>query len=163
MRTLLFLALTTSLGVAAAQTKAGVAVLPTPDGALLRWSLPGDVIPARGFTLRLSGPEGTKTVAVASPQPYSAALGLSKAEYDAVIAIYRQPVSSDRERTQRAFFNLNVVARPAYARALGILTTLKGLAPGKYTVTVTALGASETKVGAATFTTGPHARRVPAG
>ena len=161
MRTLLLFTVTASLGVAAAQTasaqttpgKGGVAVLPTPDGAYLRWYLPGDTLPARGFTLRLSGPGGTRTLASPSPQPYSAALGLPRAEYDALIALYKQPPKSSGERTQRAFFGLSVVARPAYARALGIMTTLKDLKPGQYTVTVTALGSSETEVGQATFST----------
>ncbi|MGY2895661.1 fibronectin type III domain-containing protein [Deinococcus sp. UYEF24] len=160
MRTLLFLTLTASLGMAAAQTsKGGVAALPTPDGAYLRWYLPGDVLPAGGFTLRLNGPGGVRTVAVSSPQPYAAALGLPRAEYDSVVNTYKSPAKSDSERTQRAFFGLAVVARPAYARALGIMTTLRDLKPGQYTVTVTALGSpvkgSETTVGQATFTTAP--------
>jgi len=156
MRTLLFLTLTASLGVAAAQTsKGGVAALPTPDGAYLRWYLPGDVLPARGFTLRLNGPGGARSVTVSSPQPYTAALGLPRADYDSLIDTYKSPAKNDSERTQRAFFGLGVVARPAYARALGIMTTLKGLKPGQYTVTVTALGSAETKVGEVTFTTAP--------
>ena len=161
MRTLLFLTLaaglgTASLGVAAAQTsKGGVAALPTPDGAYLRWYLPGDVLPAGGFTLRLNGPGGVRTVAVSSPQPYAAALGLPRAEYDSLVNTYRLPARSDGERTQRAFFGLSVVARPAYARALGIMTTLRDLKPGQYTVTVIAQGTSETTVGQATFTTAP--------
>ncbi|SMB82626.1 fibronectin type III domain-containing protein [Deinococcus hopiensis] len=158
MRTLLLLTLTASLGVAAAQTaptKGGVAALPTPDGAYLRWYLPGDVLPARGFALRLSGPGGTRTVSVSSPQPYTAALGLPRPEYDSLIATYKTPPRSASERTQRAFFGLSVVARPAYARALGIMITLKDLRPGQYTVTVTALGSTETKVGQATFATAP--------
>ncbi|WP_407572565.1 fibronectin type III domain-containing protein [Deinococcus altitudinis] len=160
MRTLLFLTLTASLGVAAAQTsKGGVAALPTPDGAYLRWYLPGDVLPIGGFTLRLNGPGGVRTVAVSSPQPYTAALGLSRTDYDSLIDTYKSPIKSDSERTQRAFFGLGVVARPAYARALGIMTTLRDLKPGQYTVTVTALGSpangTQTKVGEATFTTAP--------
>ncbi|TSA78948.1 hypothetical protein FNU79_18555 [Deinococcus detaillensis] len=160
---LLLLTLTATLGVASAQTstapkgspaKGGVAALPTPDGAMLRWALPGDSLPARGFRLRISGPGGTRDQTVASPQPYSAALGLSKADYDALISVYDQPPKNDSERTQRTFFNLNVVARPVYARALGIMTTLEGLSPGQYTVTVTAVGSNETKVGEATFKTG---------
>lgn len=160
MRTLLFLTLAASLGVAAAQTsKGGVAALPTPDGAYLRWYLPGDVLPAGGFTLRLNGPGGARSVTVSSPQPYTAALGLSRADYDSLIDTYKSPAKSDSERTQRAFFSLNVVARPAYARALGIMTTLRDLKPGQYTVTVTALGGPSkgagTKVGEVTFTTAP--------
>ena len=155
MRTLLFLTLTASLGVAAAQTtKGGVAALPTPDGAYLRWYLPGDVLPAGGFTLRLNGPGGARSVAISSPQPYTA-LGLSRAEYDSLIATYKLPIRNDSERTQRAFFGLSVIARPAYARALGIMTTLRDLKPGQYTVTVTALGSPEKTVGQATFTTAP--------
>ncbi|GGS11537.1 fibronectin type III domain-containing protein [Deinococcus sedimenti] len=164
MRTsLLLLTLTATLGVASAQTpaapkgspaKTGVAALPTPDGALLRWALPGDLLPARGFRLRISGPGGTRDQTVASPQPYSTALGLSRADYDALVSVYAETPANDSERTQRAFFNLNVVARPVYARVLGIMTTLKGLPAGQYTVTVTALGGSETKVGEATFKTG---------
>lgn len=160
MRKFFSLALAVSLGVAAAQgaaqgvaaqSKTGVAALPTPDGALLRWYLPGDVLPARGFTLNISGPGGNRTVPIASPQPYSAALGLTKAEYDGLIDTYDQPPKNDNERTQRAFFSLNVVARPAYARALGIMTTLKDLKPGQYTVTVTTQAGA--KVGQTTFTT----------
>lgn len=158
MRKLFFLALAACLSVAAgqsqsAQAKTGVAALPTPYGALLRWYLPGDVIPARGFTLNISGPGGNRAISIASPQPFSAALGLSKAEYDGLINTYDQAPKNDNERTQRAFFSLNVIARPAYARALGIMTTLKDLKPGQYSVTVTTQAG--VKVGQATFTTAP--------
>jgi fibronectin type 3 domain-containing protein len=169
MRTLPTLILLTSLsltplGLAAAQinpqsspqpVKAGVAALPTPDGALLRWFLPGDVIPSGGFLLQVTGAAGARSVAVASPQPFTAALGLTRDEYNAVTAIYAPPITDESNRVQRAIFSLNVVARPAYARALGILTTLTGLPPGPHTVTVYAVnGKSQTRVGSATFRTG---------
>ncbi|SMB97509.1 fibronectin type III domain-containing protein [Deinococcus hopiensis] len=164
MRTLPSLILALTLGLAVAQTpptnpepaKAGVAALPTPDGALLRWFLPGDVIPGGGFLVQVTGPAGVRSVPVASPQPFTAALGLTRGEYDAVTAIYTPPISDEGNKVQRAIFNLNVVARPAYARALGILTALTDLPPGTYTATVYAVsGGRQTRVGGTTFRTGP--------
>lgn len=140
--------------------KTGLAALPTLDGALLRWFLPGDVAPSGGFMVQLTGAasertSSERTVPVASPQPFTSALGLSREEYDAVTAIYTAPLTDDN-RIQRAIFNLNVVARPAYARALGILTTVSGLTPGQYTATVYAVnGSARTRVGTASFRTGP--------
>ncbi|MGY2893851.1 fibronectin type III domain-containing protein [Deinococcus sp. UYEF24] len=173
MRTIAVLLLLSGLSLSAAQTstpvalpsgttqpststaKTGLAALPTPDGALLRWFLPGDVAPSGGFVVQLTGAAGERTVPVASPQPFTLALGLSKEEYDAVTAIYTAPLTDDN-RIQRAIFNLNVVARPAYARALGIFTTVSGLTPGQYTATVYAVnGSARTKVGSASFRTGP--------
>jgi fibronectin type 3 domain-containing protein len=171
MRTIASLLLLTSLSLSAAQNnaptplpastaqpstaKTGLAALPTPDGALLRWFLPGDIAPSGGFVVQLTGAAGERSVSVASPQPFTAALGLSREEYDAVTAIYTAPLTDDN-RIQRAIFNLNVVARPAYARALGILTTVSGLSPGQYTATVYAVnGSARTRVGGASFRTGP--------
>jgi len=156
IRPLLSLTLLATLSLSFAQTsapKTGLAALPTPDGALLRWYLPGDLVPSGGFLVQLSG-GSSLAVPVASPQPFSAALGISRAEYDAVNAIYTAPLNDDN-RIQRAIFNLNVVARPGYAKALGIQTTLRDLKPGAYTATVYAVnGGNRTKVGSAEFTTG---------
>ena len=146
----------TTLSLAAAQTKAGVAALPTPDGALLRWYLPNDTLPTRGFVVRVTGGPTLITVPVAAPQPFSPALGLSKDDYTGLTTLYAKPPTTSGEKTSRALLNLNILARPAYARALGIQTTVTGLKPGRYTVTVVALGASgESAVGAATLVTGP--------
>ncbi len=151
--------LLTTLSLSLAQTsapssKTGLAALPTPDGALLRWYLPGDIVPSGGFLIQIAG-ESSLAVPVASLQPFSAALGLSQDEYKAINAIYTSPLTDDN-RIQRAIFNLNVVARPGYARALGIQTTLRDLKPGTYTATVFAVnGPARTPVGKASFTTGP--------
>ncbi|MFC4455202.1 fibronectin type III domain-containing protein [Deinococcus sonorensis] len=143
-----------SAALAAPQAKTGVAVLPTPDGAVLRWSLPNDATPAGGFVVRVT--DTGRSVPVASPQPYSAGLGLTKAQYQGLTALYAAPPRSDDERVQRALMTLNVAVHPSFARALGILYTLNGLKPGTHTVTVAAVGRSgETPVGTATFTTGP--------
>lgn len=157
--TILSLTLLTTLSLSLAQTgtpaKTGLAALPTPDGALLRWYLPGDRIPGNGFVVVITGGSADRSVPVLSPQPFNAALGISQEEYKAVTAIY-QGEPTDDSRIQRAIFNLNVVARPGYAKALGIQTTLNGLATGAYTATVYAVnGSSRTKVGAADFRTGP--------
>ncbi|GGL07903.1 fibronectin type III domain-containing protein [Deinococcus radiotolerans] len=160
MNTISRLILIATLGAvptAHAQTptaKAGLAALPTPDGALLRWFLPGDATPSGGFVIEVKGSAATRTVPVSSPQPYSAALGLTRPEYDAVTATYTAPVTDDN-RVGRAIFTLNVVARPAFARALGIQTTLIGLPEGTYTATVYAVDRTRTPVGTATFRTGP--------
>lgn len=149
------------LGTAHAQTtppanKVGVAALPTPDGAMLRWYLPGDVVPTKGFRVRVTDPGGDRIVNVASLPPYTAALGVSREEYKALSAIYSRPPAGSSEQVQRALFNLNVLARPAYAQVLGISTTLKGLSPGPHTVTVEAIGGGgATRVGQTSFRTGP--------
>lgn len=161
MRRFASLLLLASLSLASAQVqndpdKTGVAALPTPDGALLRWYLPGDVLPTGGFVVQVTDSGSTRSVPVASPQPFSSALGVSREEYDALQAIYSGPAPSDSTRVQRAIFNLNVVARPAFARTLGILTTLRGLTPGRHTATVYAVAAGgQIRVGEATFATGP--------
>ncbi|WP_407571943.1 fibronectin type III domain-containing protein [Deinococcus altitudinis] len=153
----LTLLITLSLSVAQSSTpsdKTGLAALPTPDGALLRWFLPGDVVPSGGFLVQIAG-GSSLTVPVASPQPFTPALGISREEYDAVKAVYTAPLTDDN-RLQRAIFNLNVVARTGYAKALGIQITLKDLKPGAYAATVYAVnGGNQTRVGSAAFTTGP--------
>ena len=168
MRTFPSLLLLTTLSLAAASIQAaaqttalpaaektGLAALPTPDGALLRWYLPGDVVPSGGFVIQVTGASGERAIPVASPQAFTAALGLSRQEYDAVTAIYTAPLTDDN-RIQRAIFNLNVIARLGYARALGIQTTLSGLKDGLYTATVYAVsGSTRTRVGGASFRTGP--------
>ncbi|THF87204.1 hypothetical protein E7T09_08600 [Deinococcus sp. KSM4-11] len=164
-RTILSLTLLTPLSLSLAETgntnapspstKTGVAALPTPDGALLRWYLPGDRIPGNGFVVQISGTSGEQSLPVASPQPFSAALGISQEEYKAITAIYQGAPTED-SRIQRAIFNLNVVARPGYARALGIQAALHGLTPGAYTATVYVVnGSARTRVGSAAFRTGP--------
>ena len=40
----------------------GLAALPTPDGAILRWYLPGQMIPKGGFTLHRSGTNGEENI-----------------------------------------------------------------------------------------------------
>lgn len=152
--TTLSLAQTAAAQTSTSTAKTGLAVLPTPDGALLRWFLPGDVLPGNGFVVQVTGVSSEQNVPIASPQPFSASLGVSRDEYDAVKAIYQAPLTDDN-RIQRAIFNLNVVARPGYARTLGIQTTLTDLKPGAYTATVYAVnGAGRTRVGSAAFTTG---------
>lgn len=172
MRTLTTLILLSSLGLSAAQNsptplstvtqagaarteKTGLVALPTPDGAYLRWYLPGDVLPKGGFLIQVTGTAGDRAISVAAPQPFTPALGLAREEYDAIVAIYAAPPTDDNS-FERAIFNLNVVARPAYARALGIQTLLTGLKEGQYTATVYAVsGSTRTRVGGATFRTGP--------
>ncbi|GGS03877.1 fibronectin type III domain-containing protein [Deinococcus sedimenti] len=170
MRTLTTLILLSSVGLATAQSgpdrttvtqttptrteKTGLVVLPTPDGAHLRWYLPGDVIPTGGFVVQVTG-TSQRDIPVASPQPFTAASGISREEYDAITSVYTAPLTADSS-FERAIFNLNVVARPALARALGIQTTLTGLQPGAYTATVYAVnGGARTRVGGASFRTGP--------
>lgn len=169
MRKLAALLLFAQLSLSDAQTatdttKDGLAVLPTPDGAVLRWYLPDNMLPAGGFVVQVTDKGTVRSVPVASPQPYSPALGLTQAQYDGLKAIYTGRALDNDTMNARAFVTLGVLSRPELARALGILTTLKGLSSGSHTATVYAVGPSgRTLIGTAKFLTGPSPSVPPPG
>jgi len=168
MRKFATLLLFTHLSLSAAQTTdtalGGLAVLPTPDGAILRWYLPDDTLPTGGFVVQVTDAGSVRSLPVAAPQPFAPTLGITQSQYDELKAAYTGPAPDNNAKTARAFVTLGVLIRPNLARALGILTTLKGLSPGAHTATVYAVGTSgRTRVGAATFRTGPSPAVPPPG
>jgi len=169
MRKLTTLLLFTQLSLSAAQSttdtaKEGLAALPTPDGAVLRWYLPDDVLPTGGFVVQVTDAGSVRSLPVAAPQPFSPALGITQAQYEELKSAYTGRAPDNDAMTARAFVTLGLLARPDLARALGILTTLKGLSPGAHTATVYAVGTSgQTRVGTATFRTGPSPAIPPPG
>jgi fibronectin type 3 domain-containing protein len=137
----------------------GLAALPTPDGAMLRWYLPGQVIPKGGFTLHRSGTNGEETIQIASPQPKEVILKnnwMTAQQLEYLTSLYSSAAETENEKIQRAILELQMVAHPDWAKAFGILYTDTGLKPGQnYTYRVTAnVNGKETELGKASITTG---------
>lgn len=137
----------------------GLAALPTPDGAILRWYLPGQFIPKGGFTLHRSGTNGEETIQIASPQPKEIVLKnnwMTEKQLEYFTKLYSSAPDTDNEKLQRAILELQMVANPDMAKAFGILYTDTGLKLGQtYTYRVTAnVNGKETELGKASITTG---------
>jgi fibronectin type 3 domain-containing protein len=145
--------------VASAAKVGGLAALPTPDGAMLRWYLPGQFIPKGGFTLHRSSANGEETIKVASPQPKEVILKnnwMTAPQLEFLTKLYSSAPDTDNEKLQRAILELQMVANPNMAKAFGILYTDTGLKSGQnYTYRVTAnVNGKETELGKASITTG---------
>ncbi len=137
----------------------GLAALPTPDGAMLRWYLPGQFIPKGGFTLHRSSANGEETIQIASPQPKEVVVKnnwMTAAQLEYLTKLYSSAPDTDNEKLQRAILELQMVANPDLAKAFGILYTDTGLKTGQnYTYRVTAnVNGKETELGKASITTG---------
>ncbi len=137
----------------------GLAALPTPDGAMLRWYLPGQFIPKGGFSLHRSSNGSEETIQIASPQPKETVLKnnwMTAPQLEYLTKLYSSAPDTDNEKLQRAIFELQIVANPDWAKAFGILYTDSGLKPGQqYSYRVTAMvNGKETELGKASITTG---------
>lgn len=163
MKHLLTLAAFLSLTAAAQNTtpaavpaKTGVAALPTPQGALLRWTLPGGVLPDQyRLTREGGGQTSTRILPGLVPREEAVRQGWVDAKtYDGLKDLYGKANSSPQARVGR---ELQLLANANWARTLNLLVTESGLKPGvKYRYTVTAVtGGRETRVGTAEVTTGP--------
>ncbi|OLV19637.1 hypothetical protein [Deinococcus marmoris] len=142
-------------GVAPDPAKTGVAALPQPGGALLRWTLPGDVLPD---TYRITREGGGTTVSRDLPGivPKADAIKngwVTAQQYDFLKAKFATPVSDPFEKLG---LQLQTLASPGIARTLNLLVTETGLKDGtRYSYRVVALrGGKETPVGTATVTPG---------
>ena len=135
--------------------KTGVAALPQPGGALLRWSLPGDLIPDGYRLTREGGGETvTRTLGGAVPKEEAVRNGwVTGQQYDFLRARYGAPVSDPFEKFS---LQLQLLADSNLARTLNLLVTERGLKDGvKYSYRVTALrGGREVPVGTAVVTPG---------
>jgi fibronectin type 3 domain-containing protein len=144
---------------ASAAKVGGLAALPTPDGAMLRWYLPGQVIPKGGFTLHRSSTGAEETIQVASPQPKEIVLKnnwMSASQLEYLSNLYSSAPDTNNEKIGRAILELQMVTHPDWAKAFGILYTDTGLKPGQqYNYRVTAkVNGKETELGKASITTG---------
>ena len=121
--------------LAAAQKTGELPILPTPNGAVLRWYLPNQTFPSAGFRLERTNPDGTKTqVAIASPMPKAEVERqklLDPKLYDYLQKLYSSPPQTDNEKFQRSIFDLKALSDPKMARVLGVLYTDSGLQTGK--------------------------------
>ena len=150
------------LSASARGSKTGpLPTLVTIDSITLRWFLPNGRIPSGGFKVLRSSGSSSETLLVPSPLPRAQAIVPGKLEgnmYDNLVGVYRNAsVKSDKDKIQQAIFDLQLVAYPEWARALGILWTDKNLKAGvSYSYRVLALdGGKETEVGTASATPGP--------
>lgn len=123
-----------ALGVATAQNVAAVA---TDEAVLLRWSLPGSVLPDNGFVLerrRTDTPESTPVIrAVASPMPQADAVahGLVTPETYALLDdVFSATYQDDDADFTRAILTLSTLAHPDWAKALGVLVEDGDVEPG---------------------------------
>ncbi|WP_424950640.1 fibronectin type III domain-containing protein [Deinococcus sp.] len=171
MRTPLISLATLTLGVTFAQTqtaqntstparpvpaKTGLATLPTPTGALLRWALPGAGLPG-GYRLIREG--GGQSVSRDLPPLADKATAvkagwISADDYDALKALLGKPKLAPG---QALAVQLQVLADPGLARTLNLLTEDAGLKAGvSYSYRVQALkGGSVSDLGRGTVTPGP--------
>ncbi|MFN3265696.1 MAG: hypothetical protein ACK41E_02545 [Deinococcales bacterium] len=143
--------------LAYAQKTGELPILPTPNGAILRWYLPAQTFPnGNAFRLERSNPDGSKTnIKVQSPLPRALILEqklLDTKLYDYLVRLYTTPPKSDSEKFQRGIFDLKALADPKLSRVLGVLySDSKLLAGKKYTYRVFVGNA---QLGAASVTTG---------
>ncbi len=156
-RVTLLCLLFSSLGLA--QKTGELPILPTPNGAILRWYLPNQTFPARGFRLERTNPDGSRTnLAVASPMPKAEVERQKLLEpkfYDYLQSLYLIAPKNSNEKFQRGILDLKALTDSKMARVLGVFFEDKGLqAAKKYSYRVLALGSSETVVGSASVTTG---------
>lgn len=152
-----FLLFTLCSSLAHAQKTGELPILPTPNGAVIRWYLPSQTFPTgNAFRLERTNPDGSKTnISIPSP------LTRDKVEqqklldiklYDYLAKLYSAPPKTDNEKFQRGIFDLKALADPKLSSALGILHTDSGLQAGKkYTYRVFA-GSSQ--VGSSSVVTG---------
>jgi len=142
-------------GTAPDPAKTGVAALPQPGGALLHWTLTGDVLPDTYHLIREGG--GSKvTRDLPGIVPKAEALKnnwVTAQQYDFLNAKFAKPVSDPFEKLG---LQLQLLTSPGIARTLNLLITETGLKDGtRYSYRVVAVrGGQETLVGTATVTPG---------
>jgi fibronectin type 3 domain-containing protein len=146
-------------GGASAAKDGGLAALPTPNGAILRWYLPNQTIPKGGFTLHRNGINGEEMIKIASPQPKETILKnnwMTAPQLEFMTKLYSSVPDTDNEKLQRVIMELQMVANPDFAKAFGILYTDTGLKTGQsYSYRVTAnVGGKETELGKASIVAG---------
>ena len=151
------------LGVALAQkgssapdpAKTGVAALPQPGGALLRWTLPGDVLPdAYRLTREGGGSKVSRDLPSIAPKDEALRNGwVTAQQYDFLKAKFGAPVTDPFEKLG---LQLQTLASPGLARTLNLLITETGLKDSvSYSYRVVAVrGSKETLLGTATVTPG---------
>ncbi|WP_407569549.1 hypothetical protein [Deinococcus altitudinis] len=136
--------------------KTGLATLPTPTGALLRWSLPAAGLPG-GYRLIREG--GGQTVSRDLPALADKAAAVKAGwttadDYDALKALLSEP---KLDPGQQLAIQLQILADPGLARTLNLLTEDTGLKAGvNYSYRVLALkGSGSSELGRGTVTPGP--------
>ncbi|WP_161880953.1 fibronectin type III domain-containing protein [Deinococcus alpinitundrae] len=136
-------------------TKTGVAALPQPGGALLRWTLPGNQLPdAYRLTREGGGSNITREVPGIAPKADAVKNDwVTAQQYDFLKAKFAAPVSDPFEKLG---LQLQTLTSPGIARTLNLLITETGLKDGtRYSYRVVALrGGKETLVGTATVIPG---------
>jgi len=142
-------------GLAPDPTKTGVAALPQPGGALLRWTLPGNQLPdAYRLTREGGGSKISREVPGIAPRADAIKNDwVTAQQYDFLKAKFAAPVSDPFEKLG---LQLQTLTSPGIARTLNLLVTETGLKDGtRYSYRVVALrGGKETLVGTATVTPG---------
>lgn len=150
------LSLTAAAQNASSPAKTGVAALPTPQGALLRWALPGGTLPdAYRLTREGGGETVTRTLPGIVSREEAVRQGWVDAKtYDGLKALYSKTTADPQARVSR---ELQLLANTGWAKTLNLLVSQEGMKPSvKYRFTVTALtGGRETPVGTAEVTPGP--------
>ncbi|CAM4129337.1 fibronectin type III domain-containing protein [Deinococcus marmoris] len=142
-------------GVAPDPAKTGVAALPQPGGALLRWTLIGDTLPDT-YRLIREGGSGKVRRDLPGIAPKADAIKngwVTAQQYDFLKAKFGTPVTDPFEKLG---LQLQTLASPGIARTLNLLVTETGLKDGtRYSYRVVAVrGGKETPVGTATVTPG---------
>ncbi|TSA85491.1 hypothetical protein FNU79_09855 [Deinococcus detaillensis] len=151
-------------GLAPDPAKTGVAALPQPGGALLRWTLPGNQLPD-AYRLTREGGGGKVSRDLPGIAPKADAIKnewVTAQQYDFLKAKFAAPVSDPFEKLA---LQLQTLASPGIARTLNLLITETGLKDGTpYSYRVVALrGGKETLVGTATVTPGAPPAVTPPG
>jgi fibronectin type 3 domain-containing protein len=122
--------------LAHAQKTGELPILPTPNGAVLRWYLPNQTFPSgKAFRLERTNPDGSRTnIAVQSPMPRAEVERQKLVDtklFDYLEQLYSTPPTNDNEKFQRGIFDLKALADPKLSRALGVIYTDSGLQTGK--------------------------------
>ncbi|ULH16969.1 hypothetical protein MF271_17460 (plasmid) [Deinococcus sp. KNUC1210] len=145
-----------TLAHAQTSAKTGLATLPTPTGALLRWSLPGGTLPG---AYRLIREGGGQRVSRDLPGIVDRATAiknnwLSAEDYDALKELLSTPQTDAR---QKLSLQLQILANPNWARTLNLLTEDSGLKAGvTYSYRVLAVrGSTATEFAHGSVTPGP--------
>jgi hypothetical protein len=154
---LLLLSLSSSFAVA--QKTGELPILPTPNGAIIRWYLPNQTFPSQGFRLERTNPDGSRSnIVIQSPMPKNEVEQsklLDPKLFDYLQKLYSNPPKDSNEKFQRGIFDLKALTDPSMARVMGVLYEDKGLqANKKYVYRVLALTPTPTLIGSSSVITG---------
>jgi fibronectin type 3 domain-containing protein len=143
--------------LAHAQKTGELPILPTPNGAILRWYLPNQTFPSgKTFRLERTNPDGSSTnIAIASPMAREEVEKQKLVDvklFDYLEKLYATPPANDNEKFQRGIFDLKALADPKLSRALGVIYTDSGLQAGKKYSYKVFFGASQ--LGSSSLVTG---------